>query len=110
MLVLVNLDDPRQTVPLPSYDKTQEVAQREGWVQFAAVSQHDLFTEETRDLLRMPTGGQPDNGNARVVGDVLSATLVRDGYVYEIELTEDAVRVAGRESTISVPRDALDGE
>lgn len=103
MLVLVNLDNPHETEPIESRAKAQDKAAELGWSQFAAVELTDLFTAEKINELR----------DAQMRTAVTEARLIsEDGYVYEFTFSEDGreIRVAGRESSIACPRDALDGE
>lgn len=116
-LALVNADNPTEAVPLEDREDAASTAEELGWREnaYLVVETNDLehLYRLTRAAARTQDEAETTTEDVRDEGPVVQARLVtEDGYVYEITFTPDGreIRVAGRESGITVPRDALDGE
>jgi hypothetical protein len=106
-LALVNIDNPRQFHDLDVRAGAKRLADELGWTNFAVIEHTDpnVLASVLSGVPARPEADRPDP-----LGDITFASLVKDGYVYEVRVDDGNVTVHGRESSIACPRAVLDGE
>lgn len=108
-LVLVNIDNPTETRDLQVRIDAQRLADELGWTNIAVIEHHD--PNVLAAVLNRPVPAEDGDAVTGVVlGDQPFATLVKDGHVYEVRVDDENVTVHGRETSVAVPRAAVDGE